>query len=110
MVSDIAMMRELANTAARTAIDQYAARAEWSRVAISKLIVALVGLVAGVYVLVTQPAMTMPWFSGAMLALLVTAFWGLQFWLLAKNVLAVGRRKPAAPASDDESSIDEGVA
>ena len=61
-----------------------------------------VGLVTGIYVLVTQPAMTMPWFGGAMLALLVAVFWGLQFWLLAKNVRAIGTRQPAARTPDDE--------
>lgn len=79
---DLTAMRELANLSAQNAIDHHS-RKVLRRVVLTKLIVSLMGLVAGGALLWTwRNASSQLAFSAAMASFVVALFWGIQYYVL----------------------------
>jgi len=87
MSSNIAAMRELANFHARSAIERHHSRRRWTLAATGKLIVAAFAAMVGTIALLWPDRPHDTWYyAGAISALMVAMFWGLQCALLARSI------------------------
>ena len=111
LTSNLAAMRELANSQARGAIGKHVHQ-RWIKAAIGKASVALVGLIAGILLILWSESNNSASFFGGIAGLLISVFWGLQSAILTKHVWTVTQRdriaaaRLEAVAKVEESSSD----
>lgn len=99
-------MRELANMAARTAIDK-SMRGRWTQAAIGKTAVALISLIISVILFSLAPDLKSATFFAAAAALLISLFWGVQSSLLAYSVYSSGKTPGKQKEKKEAESAQE---
>jgi hypothetical protein len=99
LTSNLAAMRELANSSARSAIDT-SVQQRWSQAALGKISVAILALVSSALLLYWTPGWADITFLGASLAMVISVFWTLQSVILYGNV-RTARKATANQAKGD---------
>jgi len=105
--SNLAAMRELANSTSRTAIDA-SIRNRWRQAATGKLAVGAIALVCGVILTILADSVFDLTFLGAGVSFVVATFWILQSAIIQRNIIRHSKddadRTDAAPPDQRQSS------
>jgi hypothetical protein len=106
---DLTAMRELANLSAQNAIDHHS-RKVLRRVVLTKLIVSLMGLVAGGALLwIWRYASSQLAFSAAMASFVVALFWGIQYYVLVAPRVWRRRERDGGRGKEEGRRMEEGM-
>jgi len=101
LTSDLATMRELANSSARTAV-KLSTRRRWTEAAVGKLVVGGVAVLCSGLLIAWSPAVQSHYTLAAAVSLAVAVFWILQGGILLRNVQIAKQHEQAAGRSGAE--------